>query len=106
MGRLLTGFCCGQSPRDNVRLLPPPQRMGMQSRQREPTSSVAKLLTECTLGKTGKMTSDANLPKFMHVSGQNMSKFHWTPRQDWILILEILRTISLRHRQRKLKDSP
>ena len=45
-------------------------------------------------------------PKFMHVSGQNMSKFHWTPRQDWILILEILRTISLRHRQRKLKDSP
>lgn len=45
-------------------------------------------------------------PKFVHVSGQNIYRFHQTLKESLVLIPEILRTISLRDNLIKLKVSP
>lgn len=45
-------------------------------------------------------------PRFVHVSGQNIYRFHQTLKEGLVLIPEILRTISLRDNLIKLKVSP
>ena len=79
----------------------------MQGRHKAQMSIVATLLTECTLDQTGKLICDpCPQPKFVHVSEQNIYRFHQTLKQSLVLIPEILRTISLRDNLMKLKVSP
>lgn len=52
------------------------------------------------------MTLSPPPSKFVHVSGQNIYRFHQTLKESLVLIPEILRTISLRDNLIKLKVSP